>query len=74
MITLIHSKPLNFHSYNPSNRKPSDKKRNQRIAKAQVDTDGNHGLFLQEQLADLHTGNTQKKVSHIESVRCEKSK
>ena len=25
-------------------------------------TDGNHGLFLQEQLAHLHTGNTQNKV------------
>ena len=31
---------------------------------AQVDTDGKHGLFLHEQLAHLHTGNTQKKVSN----------
>ena len=34
---------------------------------AQVDTDGNHGLFLHEQFAHLHTGNTQKKVSNIAS-------
>ena len=34
---------------------------------AQVYTDGNHGLFLHEQLAHLHTGNTQKKVSNIAS-------
>ena len=34
---------------------------------AQVDTDGNHGLFLHEQLAHLHTGSTQKKVSNIAS-------
>ena len=34
---------------------------------AQVDTDGNHGLFLHEQLAYLHTGNTQKKVSNTAS-------
>ena len=33
----------------------------------QVDTDGNHCLFLHEQLAHLHTGNTQKKVSNIAS-------
>ena len=33
----------------------------------QVDTDGNHRLFLHEQLAHLHTGNTQKKVSNIAS-------
>ena len=33
----------------------------------QVDTDGNHGPFLHEQLAHLHTGNTQKKVSNIAS-------
>ena len=26
---------------------------------AQVDTNGKHGLFLQEQLANLHTENTQ---------------
>ena len=31
----------------------------------QVDTDGNHGLFLHEQLANLHTGNKQKKVPSI---------
>ena len=30
-----------------------------------MDIDGNHGLFLHEQLAHLHTGNTQKKVSNI---------
>ena len=29
--------------------------------------DGNHNLFLHEQLAHLHTGNTQKKVSNIAS-------
>ena len=34
---------------------------------AQVDTDGNHDLFLHEQLAHLHTGNAQKKVSNIAS-------
>ena len=34
---------------------------------AQVDTDGNHCLFLHEQLAHLHTGNTPKKVSNIAS-------
>ena len=34
---------------------------------AQVDADGNHGLFLHEQLLYLHTGNTQKKVSNIAS-------
>ena len=34
---------------------------------AQVDTYGNHGVFLHEQLAHLHTGNTQKKVSNIAS-------
>ena len=33
----------------------------------QIDTDGNHGLVLHEQLAHLHTGNTQKKVSNIAS-------
>ena len=33
----------------------------------QVDTDGNHGLFLHEQLAHLHTGSTQKNVSNIAS-------
>ena len=31
----------------------------------QVDTDGNQGLFLHEQLAHLHTRNIQKKVSNI---------
>ena len=34
---------------------------------AQVHTDGIHGLFLHEQLAHLHTGNTRKKVSNIAS-------
>ena len=34
---------------------------------AQADTDRNHGLFLYEQLAHLHTGDTQKKVSNIGS-------
>ena len=34
---------------------------------AQVDTDANHGLFLHEQLAHLHTGNTQKKVLNTAS-------
>ena len=34
---------------------------------AQVDSDGNHGLFLHEQLTHLHTGNTQKKVSNMTS-------
>ena len=34
---------------------------------AQVNTVGNHSLFLHEQLAHLHTGNTQKKVSNIAS-------
>ena len=36
------------------------------ITTAQVNTDGNHGLFLPE-LSHLHTGNTQKKVSNIAS-------
>ena len=30
-------------------------------------TNRKHGLFLYEQLAHLHTGNTQKKVSNIAS-------
>ena len=30
----------------------------------QIDTEGNRDLFLHEQLAHLHTVNTQKKVSH----------
>ena len=34
---------------------------------AQVDSNGNHSLFLHEQLAHLNTGNTQKKVSNIAS-------
>ena len=34
---------------------------------AQVDTDENRGLFLHEQLAHLHTGNKQEKVSNIVS-------
>ena len=38
--------------------------RNLRITMAQVDTDGNLGLYVNEQLAHLHTGNTQKKVSN----------
>ena len=29
---------------------------------AQVDTNGRHGLFLHEQLANLHTENTQTKL------------
>ena len=29
--------------------------------------EGNHGLFLHEELAHLHTGNSQKKVSNIAS-------
>ena len=33
----------------------------------QVDTNGNHSLFLHEQFAHLHTGNTQTKVSKIAS-------
>ena len=32
---------------------------------AQVNTDGNNALFLHEQLAHLHTGNTRKKVSNV---------
>ena len=34
---------------------------------AQVDTDGNHGLFLQEHLSHLQSENQQKKVSNIAS-------
>ena len=34
---------------------------------AQIDTDRNHSLFLHEQLAHLHTGKTQMKVSNIAS-------
>ena len=59
--------PFNFYSYNPRSQKPSDNRRNYRITAAQVDTDGNHSLFLHEQLAHLHTGNTQKKVSNTAS-------
>ena len=33
----------------------------------QVDTDGNHSLFLHEQLTHVHNANTQKKVSNIVS-------
>ena len=32
---------------------------------AWVDPNGNHGLFLHEQLAHVHTGNTKKKVSNM---------
>ena len=42
-------------------------RRNKRITTTQVNTDGNHGLFLHEQLTHLHTGNTQKKVLDIAS-------
>ena len=62
---LILTKPFNFHSQNPSSRKPSDNMRNYRITTAKVDSDGNHGLFLDEQLAHLPTGNTLKKLSNI---------
>ena len=34
---------------------------------AQVDTDGNHSLFLHEHLAHLYTGYTQKRVLNIAS-------
>ena len=34
---------------------------------AQVESDGNHSLFLHGQLAHLHTGKSQKKVSTIAS-------
>ena len=34
---------------------------------AQVNIDGNRCLFLHEQLAHLHTANTQKKVSNMVS-------
>ena len=34
---------------------------------AQFDTNGNHSLFLHEQLTHLHNANTQKKVSNIAS-------
>ena len=36
-----------------------------RFTPAQVDTNEKHVLFLHEQLAHLHTRNTQKKVSNI---------
>ena len=45
--------------------KPSDNKGNERFTTVHVDNDGKHGLFLHEQLANLHTGNTQKKASNI---------
>ena len=35
---------------------------NQGFTTAQVDNNGKHGLFLHEQLAHLHTGNTQTKL------------
>ena len=41
--------------------------RNEKTTTAQINTDGNHGLFLHEQLANLHTGNTKKKVPKLES-------
>ena len=66
-IILIFPKPLNFYSYNPRSRKPSDNRRNKTVTLAQVDTDGNHGLYLHEQFAHLQTGNKQKKVSNIAS-------
>ena len=34
---------------------------------ARVHNNGNHGLFLHEQLAHFHTANTQNKVSNIAS-------
>ena len=37
------------------------------LLKPRSTPDGNHNLFLHEQLAHLHTGNTQKKVSNIAS-------
>ena len=37
------------------------------LLRLSVDNDGNNGLFLHEQLAHLHTGNSQKKVSKIAS-------
>ena len=37
------------------------------MAEVEVNTEGNHSLFLHEQLAHLDTGNTQKKVSKIAS-------
>ena len=64
-IILTLPKPFNFHSYNSSSRKPSDNKRKLRIPAAQVDIGWNHGLFLHEQLAHLHTGNKQKRASKI---------
>ena len=42
--------------------KSSDNKRNKKFTTAQVDTDGKHSLFLHEQLAHLHTENTQTKL------------
>ena len=55
-------KPFDFHTSNPSSRKPSDNMRNSRFTSAQVDTDGKQGLFLHGQLAHLHTENTQMKL------------
>ena len=60
-------KAFQFLLENPSSRKPSANRRNKRINTAQVDTDGNHVLYLLEQLAHLHIGNTQKKASNIAS-------
>ena len=54
LLIFIHKTPVVEN--HPTTRE------NKTITTAQVDTDGNHNLFLHEQLAHLHTGNTQKKV------------
>ena len=40
-------------------------KTNWRFTIVQVDTNGNHGLFLHEQLAHLHNENTQMKLNPL---------
>ena len=53
LLIFIHKTPVERH---PITREIK------RFTTAKVDTDGKHGLFLHEQLAHLHTENTQTKL------------
>ena len=57
----LYSQSLLLFVHKPQSRKPSDNKRNLRFTTAQINTNWKLGLFLHEQLAHLHTGNTQTK-------------
>ena len=59
LLIFIHKTPLVEH--HPTNGEIK------RITTTQIDTNGIHDLFVHAQLAHLHTGNTQKKVSDIAS-------